>query len=186
MEKIIVLALALVLGACSSVWMMIYRSPHYSVSESNTVSIKRFGSGNIDVGPFTKTAVFDNDCGITAGSIGMPDKLSFEGYIRNGLIEELKGADMFDDGAPKITLSGTVEQLSFFSRRHIYTSTWNIGLRVTSSNGKSVYVTDHYDFDAGAGSGADCQQIANAYLPAAQKILGKFINSPEFKSLITP
>lgn len=184
MKKVIVLVLAFVLGACS--YMLIYMPPHYSVSADNAVAIKRFGGGNINVGLFTNTAKFDNDCGITAGAIGMPDKLSFEGYIRKGLVEELKIAGMFDDATPKITLSGTVEQLSLFSRRHIYTSTWNIGLRVTSSNGKSVYVTDHYDFDAGAGSGADCQKIADAYLPAAQKILGKFINSPEFKSLITP
>lgn len=184
MKIIMVLTLALFLGSCS--YMLIYTPPHYSIFADNTVAIKRFGGGNIDVGPFTKTAGFDNDCGITAGSIDMPDKLSFEGYIRKGLIEELKSAGMFDDSSPKITLSGTVEKLSFFSRRHIYTSTWNIGLRITSSNGKSVYVTDHYDFDAGAGSDADCQKIANAYLPAAQKILGKFINSPEYKSLITP
>jgi hypothetical protein len=166
--------------------MWTYMPPQYSVSTDNTVALKRFGGGNIDVGPFTKTAEFDNDCGVTAGVVKMPDNLSFEDYIQKGLVEELKIAEMFDDATPKITLSGTIEQLSFFSRRHIYTSTWNIGLRVTSSNGKSVYVTDQYNFDAGAGSGADCQKIADSYLPAVQKILGKFINSPEFKSLVTP
>lgn len=184
MKIIIVLMLAFFLGACTSLWT--YMPPHYSVSEDNAEAIKRFGVRNIDVGPFTKTSEFDKDCGITAGSIEMPGKLSLEGYIQQGLVEELKNAGMFDDVSPKITLSGTVEQLSFFSRRHIYTSTWDIGLRVTSSNGKSVYVTDHYNFDVGAGSHADCQKIAEAYLPAVQKILGKFINSPEFKSLVTP
>jgi hypothetical protein len=93
---------------------------------------------------------------------------------------------MFDDAAPKITLTGVVEQLSFFSRRNFYISTWNFGLRVNSSNGQSVYVTEQYNFDVGFGSHADCQKIADSYMPAVQKILGKFINSPEFKSLITP
>jgi hypothetical protein len=184
MNKSIVLMVALALGACSSIFQ--YAPPRYSVSEDNAVAIKRFGGGNIAVGPFTKTVEMGTDCEITAGSIKMPDNLSFEGYIQKGLIAELKNADMFDDMTPKITLSGSVEQLSFFSRRHIYTSTWSIGLRVTSSNGQSVYVTEHYDFDAGAGSQADCKKIAGAYLPATQKILAKFINSPEFKSLITP
>lgn len=184
MKRNIVLVFAFVLGACSS--MMTYVPPHYSALADNSMAIKRFGGGNINVGPFTKTAELDNDCGITAGSIVMPDKLSFEGYIQKGLVEELKAAGMFDDATPKITLSGTVDQLSFFSRRHIFTSTWNIGLLVNSSNGNSVHVTDQYNFDVGAGSRADCQRIADSYMPAVQKILGKFIHSPEFKSLVTP
>lgn len=184
MKRSIVLTLAFVLSACSS--MLTYTPPHYSASLDNTIAIKRFGGGNINAGPFTKTAEVDNDCGITAGAVRMPDNLSFEGYIQKGLVEELKIAGMFDDVTPKITLSGTVDQLSFFSRRHIYTSTWTIGLLVNSSNGKSVHVSEQYNFDVGAGSRADCQRIADFYLPAVQKILGKFINSPEFKSLITP
>lgn len=184
MNKFIVSLLALSLCACSHIFT--YKPPHYSVSEDNAMAIKRFGGGNIGVGPFTNTAVFDNDCGITAGSIVMPDKMSYEDYIRKGLVDELKNAGMFDEAAPKITLSGTVEELSLFSRRSVYTSTWKIGLRVTSSNGQSVYVTEHYDFDAGAGSAADCQIVADSYMLLAQKILGKFINAPEFKSLIAP
>ena len=184
MKNIIVLLFALFLCACSSI--LTYQPPPYSVSDDNASAIKRFGGGNISVGPFMNTAEFDNDCGITAGSVVMPNKIRFEDYIRDGLVDELKKTNMFDGASPKITLSGTVEELSFFSRRHIYTSTWKIGLRVTSSNGQSVYVTEHYDFDAGAGSHADCQRVADAYMPAVQKILGKFINSPEFKLLINP
>jgi hypothetical protein len=184
MNRSVVLMIVFALGACSSIFL--YSPPRYSVSAENAVAIKRFGGGNIAVGPFTKTVDMGTDCEITAGSIKMPDNLTFEGYIQKGLVDELKNADMFDDVTPKITLSGSVEELSFFSRRYIYTSTWKIGLRITSSNGQSVYVTEHYDFDAGAGSQADCKKLAVAYLPATQKILAKFINSPEFKSLITP
>lgn len=184
MKRSGVLLLAFVVGACSS--LLIYMPPRYSVSEDNAKAIKRFGGGNISVGQFTMADKFDNDCGITAGSVRMPDNLSFEGYIRQGLIDELKNAGMFDDVTPKITLSGAVEQLSVFSRRSIYTSTWKIGLHVDSSNGKSVSVTEQYNFDAGPGSYADCQKIADAYMPLAQKILAKFIDAPEFRSLITP
>lgn len=184
MKKIIATVFALVLGACSS--MLTYMPPHYSVATDNTMALKKTGAGNINVGSFTKTAEFDNSCGITAGVVGMPDNLSFEGYIQKGLVDELKLAGMFDDKAPKITLSGEVEQLSFFSRRDIYTSTWKIGVHLNSSNGKTVYVTDQYNFDAGAGSKADCQKIADYYMPAVQKILGKLITAPEFQSLVTP
>ncbi len=184
MKRNIVLMLAFVLSACSS--MLTYVPPHYSVAADNTMALKKLGVGNIDVGLFTQTAEFDNNCGITAGVVGMPDNLSFEGYIQKGLVDELKFAGMFDDATPKITLTGIVEQLSFFSRRNIYTSTWNIGVRLNSSNGKSVHVTVQYNFDAGAFSQADCQKIADYYMPAVQKILGKLITSPEFQSLVTP
>ncbi len=184
MKSNFVLMLVFALGACSN--LLTYMPPHYSVYVDNTTELKMIGGSNINVGPFTRTAEFDNDCGITAGSVVMPDKMSFEDYIRKGLVEELKAAGMFDDTAPKITLTGTVDQLSFFSRRYIYTSTWNIGLLVKSSNGKSVHVTSQYNFDAGAGSQADCQKVANSYLPAVQNIIGKFIDSPEFQSLVTP
>jgi hypothetical protein len=166
--------------------MLTYVPPNYSVDADNTMALKKLGVGNINAGLFTKTAEFDNNCGITAGVVGMPDNLSFEGYIQKGLVDELKLAGMFDDATPKITLTGVVEQLSFFSRRNIYTSTWNIGVRLNSSNGKSVHVTVQYNFDAGAFSAADCQKIADNYMLAVQKILGKLIASPEFQSLVTP
>jgi hypothetical protein len=184
MKRNIVLMLGFVLVACSS--LLTYAPPYYSVSPDNTAMLKKLSAGNISVGAFTRTAELDNDCGITAGSIRMPGKLSFEGYIQKGFVDELKHAGMLDNETPKITLSGVVEQLSLFSRRDIYTSTWNIGLRVNSSNGKSVHVTYQYNFDVGAGSKADCQRIADAYMPAAQKIIGKIIDSPEFLFLVTP
>lgn len=184
MKSNIVLMVVFALGACS--YLLTYMPPHYSVSMDNTTELKKIGGSNINVGPFTRTAELDNDCGITAGSVVMPEKMSFEDYIRKGLVEELKAAGMFDDTSPKITLTGTVDKLSFFSRRNIYTSTWYIGLLVKSSNGESVHVADQYNFDAGAGSAADCQKIADSYLPAVQKIIGKFIDAPEFQSLVTP
>jgi hypothetical protein len=184
MKRSSVLMLVLVLGACSS--LLIYMPPHYSISEDNAKAIKRFGGGNINVGPFTMADKFDSDCGVTAGSLKIDDNLGYEEYIRQGLIDELRNAGMFDDVTPKITLSGTIEQLSVYSRRNIVTSTWKIGLRVDSSNGQSVTVTEQYNFDVGFGSQADCQKIADAYMPLAQNILAKFINAPEFRSLITP
>lgn len=103
-----------------------------------------------------------------------------------GLVEELKLAGMFNDKMPTITLSGDVEQLSFSSLRSITGGTWDIGLRVKSSNGKSSYIFEHYEFEAGFGAFAACQKIADYYMQATQNVLGKLITSPEFKPLVTP
>jgi hypothetical protein len=107
MKSKIVLMLVFALGACSQ--LLTYMPPHYRVSMDSTTELKQIGGSNINVGPFTLTAEFDNDCGITAGSVVMPDKMRVEDYIRNGLVEELKAAGMFDDTAPKITLTGTID-----------------------------------------------------------------------------
>ena len=176
--------LAFALGACT--YLLTYMPPGYRVSAENTQMLRKNGGEHINVGPFKKTVKVENECGITAGVIYMPGKIGFEDYIRQGLIDELKAAGMYDDASPKITLSGTIDRLSFFSRRHIYTSTWNIGILFTSSNGQSVHLTDQYDFDVGEGSAADCQKVADAYMIAVQKIIGKFFDAPEYQSLVTP
>ncbi len=179
--KILIVAVSiLVLSACS------YMPQRYSVSADNTQALKKIGVGNINVGPFTKTAEFDNSCRVVAGVVEKPDNTGFEGYIQKALIEELKQAGMFDDIAPKITLSGVVEKLSLSTWRTIYLSNWDIGVRLNSSNGKTVYITQHYEFNAGSNKLADCQQIADQYMFAVQKTLNKLITAPEFQSLVTP
>ena len=180
MKRIIVAVFVLVLGACS------YMPQRYSVSEENTEALKKLGVGNINVAPFTKSAVFDNSCQVVSGKVVQPDSTGFEGYIQQALVAELKQAGMFDDKTPKITLTGDVEQLSLSTWRTVYLSNWDIGVRLKSSNGRSFSITQHYDFNAGPGWLADCQQIADHYMYAVQKTLYKLIDAPEFESLVTP
>jgi hypothetical protein len=186
MMKRVSIALSLVvLSACS------HMQPHYfpqqySVSWDNTRLLKKLGVGNINVGPFTKTAEFDNSCRVVAGVVVMPDSTGFGGYIRNALIAELKQADMFDDKTPKITLTGDIEKMSLSSWRNIQLSSWDITVRLNSSNGQSVTIFQHYDFNAGDNYLPDCQQIADHYMYAVQKTLGKLIDAPEFQYLVTP
>jgi hypothetical protein len=185
MKIIFVALLVSLLGACSIIQPH-YTPQGYSVFVDNTEALKRLGVSNINVGPFTKTAEFDNSCRVVAGVVDKPDNTGFEGYIQKALIAELKQAGMFDDKTPKITLSGDVEMLSLSTWRMIYLSSWDIGVRLKSSNGQSVYIAQHYDFNAGPNYLPDCQQIADHYMYAVQKTLWKIIDAPEFQSLVTP
>ena len=180
MKRIIVAVLIFVLGACS------YMPQRYSISPDNTEALKKLGVSNINVGSFKKTAEFDTSCRVVSGAVEAPDSMGFEGYIQKALVEELKQAGMFDDQSPKITLTGVVEKLSLSTLRTIYLSNWDIGVRLNSSNGKSVYIKQHYEFNAGPRNLADCQIIADQYMVAVQQTLGKLINAPEFQSLVTP
>jgi len=187
MRKVIFVVSVLILGACSSISSRIkYTPPHYTVSAENQEFLKKVGHRNINVHLFTKTAEFDNSCRAVAGVVQSPDKTGFEGYIRNALVDELKHADMFDDSNPKVTLTGVVEKLSLSTWREVYLSNWEIGVRLNSSNGKSVYIFQHFDFNAGSEPVPDCKLIADNYMLAVQKTLGKLIDAPEFESLVTP
>lgn len=177
MKKVFALVSVLALSACST-----YMPQRYSISADNNVALKAIGVGNINVGSFKGPANFDNSCR-AAGPIAPPDNMSFEAYIQKALADELKVAGVFDDKTPKTTLSGTVEQLSFSSSRSLTGGSWDIGLRVSSSNGKSTYVSEHYEFNSGFIADTACKQTAEAYLPAVQNLIGKLVRAPEFKSL---
>jgi hypothetical protein len=180
MKKIAVVLTMLSLSACST-----YMPQRYSISADNNVVLKTIGAGNINVGSFKGPEKFDNSCR-AAGPIAPPDNMSFEAYIQKALADELKVAGKFDDKTPKITLSGVVEQLGFSSSRGLTGGSWDIGLRIESSNGKSIYVSEHYEFNSGFIADTACKQTAEAYYPAVQNVIGKLVKSPEFLALVTP
>lgn len=178
MKKIAVVLSVLVLSGCST-----YMPQRYNISADNNVALKAIGVGNINVGSFKGPASFDSACR-GAGPIAPPDNMSFEAYIQKALADELKVAGMFDGKTPKATLSGVVEKLDFSSSRGLTGGEWNIGLRVNSSNGKSIFVSEHYEFNSGFVADTACKQTAEAYLPAVQNLIGKLVKAPEFKSLL--
>jgi hypothetical protein len=180
MKKSILVLFMFALSACST-----YMPQRYNISADNNVALKEIGVGNINVGAFKGPANFDNSCR-AAGPIAPPDGMSFEAYIQKALADELKVAGKFDDKTPKVTLSGVVEQLAFSSSRTLTGGSWDIGLRVLSSNGKSSYVSEHYEFNSGFIADTACKQTAEAYLPAVQNLIGKLVKSPEFVALVTP
>lgn len=180
MKKFAVLFIALALSACST-----YTPQRYSISADNNVALKAIPAGNINVGQFNDAASFNSNCR-AVGPIAPPDSMSFAGYIQKALADELKVAGKFDDKAPKTTLSGSIEQLSFSSSRGLVGGSWDIGLKLNSSNGKSMIVTEHYEFNSGFDGFTACKQTAEAFYPAVQNLIGKLVKSPEFVALVTP
>jgi hypothetical protein len=171
---------ALFLIACTNV------PQRYGISSDNNMALKLSGGSNIGVGFFKNTADFSNNCRGLYGTISLSDNMSFHGYIQKGLIEELKVAGLFNDKEPGIVLSGTIDKLAFSTLTSLTGGGyWDIGLRVNSSNGKSTYVSEHYEFDTSIQVWAACSQTANAYTPAVQNLLGKLFKSQDFKSLVT-
>jgi len=55
-----------------------YTPQQYSAFEENTQLLKKLGVGKINVGPFTKTAEFDNSCRVVSGVVEKPDSTGTE------------------------------------------------------------------------------------------------------------
>lgn len=178
MKKMFIGIAVLSLSACST-----YTPQRYSLNADTNVALKTVSVGSISVGAFKGLSNFDSTCR-AAGPIAPPDGMRFEEYIQKALADELKVAGKFDDKTPRVTLNGSLEQLAFSSSRGLTGGSWDIGLKVSSSNGKSTFVSEHYEFESGFVADTACKQTAEAYMPAVQNLIAKLVKAPEFKSLI--
>lgn len=179
MLKIFAVLFALLLSACAA-------PAKYSALPETGATLKQAVSGNVSVGAIKAPASFNSLCRLQS-FITTPDYSSFEGYIQNALIEELKAAGKYDDKVAKVTLSGAIDELSFSTTTHGLTGgTWDIKLRVTSSNGKTSVVSEHHEYETSMIAAIACQRATDAYFPAVQNLIGKLVKSDEFKALVTP
>jgi hypothetical protein len=176
--QLVPIALSIVLGACST-----YTTPRYAINADTNVALKSLGATGLSVGAFTGPAGFDNACR-AAGPLAPPDGISHTAYIKKALEDELKVAGVYAPDSPRITLSGLVNKLAFSSARGLTGGSWDIDLTLNSSNGKSLSVVEHYEFESGFIADTACKQTAEAYFPAVQNILGKAVRSSEFKVLV--
>lgn len=174
------LAAVTLLSACST-----YTPQRYSISANNNVALREMNVRGISVGEFTGPKNFSAACR-GAGPIGTPDGISFEEYIRQALISELKIAGVHGDKSPAVTLSGAVDNLEFSSTRGLTGGSWDIGLRMKSSNGAGMVVSEHYDFSSGFAADTACKQTAEAFMPAVQNLIEKMVKNADFKKMVTP
>jgi hypothetical protein len=174
MRHITWIVLLLTLAGCDS-----FTAAPYSISANNDVALKSaLGTERIGIGIFSMGAKFDPGCRL-AGPIQLPNGLTFEGYIQNAFADELKVAGLYDDHGP-IVLQGVVDDLRFSTTE----GTWDIGLTVKSSNGKTITVTEHYDFHSSFSAMSACHNASDAFQPAVQALIGKVIAAPEFQLLL--
>lgn len=155
-----------------------YTAPRYGMSADNIVALRSLSPVRIKVSPFAEPKQFDRGCR-AAGPITAADDVGFAEYIRKALADELKVAGVYDEGA-SLVLAGSVDNLAFSST----TGSWDIALTVTSSNGKSVSVKEHYEFPSAFAAVNACKRVADAYFPAVQNVIRKLVTSPDFRGLV--
>ena len=142
------------------------------------MALKTLSPAKIKVGPFVEPKKFEPGCR-AAGPITASDNIGFAAYIQKALSDELKIAGVYDDAAG-VVLTGVVDSLAFSSS----VGSWDIALTVTSSNGKSLSVEEHYSFPTSFAAVTACKRVADAYFPAVQNLIEKLVKSPGFRDLV--
>jgi hypothetical protein len=173
-----IVPLILLISACST-----YTTPRYAINADTNVALKALGVTGVSVGAFTGPASFDKACR-AAGPLAPPDGMSHTAYIQKAFEDELKVAGAYAASAPRVTLSGVVNKLAFSSSRGLTGGTWDIDLTLNSSNGKTLSVVEHYEFESGFVADTACKQTAETYFRAVQNLISKAVRSSEFSELL--
>ncbi|WP_412971284.1 hypothetical protein [Glaciecola sp. MF2-115] len=169
-----VLSVAFISG-CST-----YATNRYSISADNVVALKNVAGNKVAVGAFgaTTPGVSSIMCrGV--GPIKTPDGESFENFVRNALISEMKIADVYSDDAG-VKLTGNLDKIDFSSA----SGKWTLGVTLNSSNGNSLSVTEDYEFTTSFYGETACNQTGQALMPAVQNVITKLVSNPEFTTLV--
>jgi hypothetical protein len=174
MKRVIGLMCLLALAGCDT-----FSAAPYSISADNDVALKSaLGGQRVGVGTFTAASEPDANCRL-AGPIQLPGGLTFPGYVQKAFTDELKVAGLYDDKSP-IILKGLVNELKFGSG----SGSWDISVTLSSTNGKSMTAAEHYEFHSSFTAEGACHNVADAFEPAVQALVGKAVTAPEFHTLV--
>jgi len=174
----IALAALCALSACATP-----TTPRYSVGTDNVLALKGLNATGVYVGEFTEPAKDDVKCrGI--GTMRLQDGATHAQYLRNALADELKVAGAYANQPARVTITGALLEVDSSSGLGSNNGRWSMTLRLQSSNGASLTTSSDYNFRAGFAATAACNNVAQAFVPAVQDIIGKAVASPDFAALV--
>ncbi|MFM0256070.1 hypothetical protein [Paraburkholderia sediminicola] len=163
------------LTACST-----YSVSRYSVSADDVVALRSLPPNSVSVGAFTSPSgpVSEITCR-AVGPIKTPDGETYADFVRKALISELKMAGAYSDTAPT-QITGVLNKIDFSSNSGM----WNLDLSLTSTNNRSLSVTEAYPFTSSFYGETACNQTAQALMPAVQDLIGKAVQNPGFPAML--
>lgn len=161
-----------------------YNINPYGASVQNVETIKAQNIKPVAVSNFTTFEAGLNSIGCrAAGPVQTPNEMPFEKVIEKALIDELKLAGVYDTQAPLI-IKGHLEYINFNS--NIGSGKWSIKLNVSSNkNPEGFMVETQHEFSTNWVADKACQQVAQAFGPALQDLIGKVVAHPMFKTMGT-
>lgn len=177
---------SLALAGCST-----YRPLAYSASAENVLAIKAADPGTIQVtvpavtGPATLKKNQGGDESIMcrgAGPVAPPEGQTFESYIHDAMVSELRLAGVYSEAAQK-NIKLNITAMDFSSS--LSGGEWDFTVDVTIGSQAAYTVQEGYKFDSSWVADKACQQVAQALGPAVQDMLKKVVTDDKFKSGMT-
>ncbi|HZM37393.1 MAG TPA: hypothetical protein VFC18_23240 [Burkholderiales bacterium] len=156
-----------------------YNASPYGASVTNVEAIKTINIKPVAVGKFQ--AAKPGQSSITcraAGSVSVSP--SFEAYIEKAFIDELKLAGVYNPSS-SLVLTGKLEEVDFSSG--MTDGNWSFTLVITNSRNESLTTKSRFTFSGSFVADKACQETAQAFGPAVQKLIEDVVRDPKFKQL---
>lgn len=149
----------------------------YHPTADNQQHIKSFNV-KMNVAEFTAEKTEYNFLCRLANTVGLPDKNSFEEYIQNALIEELKMAGMFSIDS-EITIYGHLNETSVSSG--MTDAHWTFDITISNSQGDSFDIRHKREYSASfLGDIACSNDMPKSLMPSVQELVREIINHHKF------
>lgn len=156
-----------------------YNVSPYGASVKNVESIKSLGIKPVSVGSFTATKAGNSSIVCrAAGPVTVSP--NFENYIEKALIDELKLAGAYDPTS-KLVLTGKVEEVDFSSG--MIDAKWEFTVTISNARNESFTTKSSFGFSGSFVADKACQETAQAFAPAVQKLVEDIVRNPQFKKI---
>ena len=175
---ILVASVAAIASGCSTT-----NSIPYKASTGNVIAIqqtlesqgKQVSVGTVAMMP----GVEESPTCRLMGPIKVAPGKSLAQYIQDAFIEELFMAKAYAPTSQSM-INAKIENIKFSS---VSPASWDIAMSVSSSNSPGYSVSVNYGFDTSWDAYSACKNVADAFGPAVQALLGKVVTHPQFSSL---
>lgn len=170
---------ALLVSGCT------HNIPRYGLSADNVSTLQRMkssSSNKLATATFTSFEPGKNSIVCrAAGPVEVPDGKTYETYIRDALISELKIADMHSENSGTV-INGHLEFIDFSS--NIGAGNWIIKMKFWGQGSTPFLVENTYPFSTNFIADIACGQVAQAFVPATQDFIKKLVNDPQFVKIV--
>jgi hypothetical protein len=156
-----------------------YNASPYGASVRNVESVKSYNLKPVAIGKFqaAKPGLSSITCR-AAGPVNVSP--NFEAYIERAFIDELKLAGAYD-ATSSLVLTGKLEEVDFSSG--ITDGNWSFTLTVTNARGESFTTKSKFGFSGSFVADKACQEVAQAFGPAVQKLIEDVVRDPKFRQI---
>ena len=177
-KRVVSITAILLTTACA------HTSQRYGLSAENVAMLqqmKQSSAASLQVANFTTFNPGLNSIMCrAAGPVEAPDQRSFEAYLRDALVSELKISGLFNEKSANV-LHGHLEHIDFSS--NIGSGNWVIRMRYNKADDAPFTIESTYPFSTNFIADIACSQVAQALGAATQEFLKKTFEHQSFKAL---